>query len=55
MRQVLPQVGTPMDLHAPVLGIAPLLMFHATGAVTFVGPGEADWDDDAAVLYVAEA
>ena len=47
-----------MDLlNAPVhLGLAPSLLFHATGAVTFVGAGEsAGWDDDAAVLYAAEA
>ena len=47
-----------MDLFdSPVrLGLAPSLLFHATGAVTFVGAGDAGgWDDDAAVLYAAEA
>lgn len=46
-----------MDLlSSPVhLGLTPSLLFHATGAVTYVGAGEADWDDDSAVLYVAEA
>jgi hypothetical protein len=37
------------------LGLAPTLLFHATGAVTFVGAGDAAWDDDFAVLYATEA
>jgi hypothetical protein len=37
------------------LGLTPSLLFHATGAVTFVGLGERGWDDDASVLYATEA
>lgn len=40
-----------MDLlGSPVhLGLAPSLLFHATGAITYVGD-EPGWDDDAAVF-----
>lgn len=42
---------------APVhLGLAPTLLFHATGAVTFLtGADEPAWDDDAPVLLAVEA
>ncbi len=51
-------VGGRMDLlDAPVhLGLAPSLLFHATGAVTFVSAGDhGGWDDDSAILYAVEA
>jgi len=44
-----------MVQHPVLLGLAPTLHFHATGAVTFVGAGETGWDDDSAVLFAAEA
>lgn len=38
------------------LGLAPSLLFHATGAVTYVGEAvdAGGWDDDAAVLFATE-
>lgn len=34
---------------APILlGLTPSLLYHATGAITFVGD-EPGWDDDAAI------
>lgn len=44
-------------MDAPILlGLAPTLHFHATGAVTFLG-ADADhaWDDDAPVLLAVAA
>lgn len=42
-----------MDL-AVDLGLTPTLHIHASGALTFCGPGErpAGWDDDVALLAI---
>jgi hypothetical protein len=45
-----------MDSAPILLGLAPALLFHATGAVTFVGQGaEPAWDDDAPALLAVAA
>ena len=55
-RQDPPRVPLGMDLFdSPVhLGLTPSLLFHATGAVTFVGDEAAfgGWDDDTGLLAV---
>lgn len=38
------------------LGVAPMLLFHATGAVTYLSEGqEPSWDDDAGVILAVAA
>lgn len=39
---------------SPVVGLAPTLHIHASGALTFLGLGEdaPDWDGDAALMAV---
>lgn len=43
-------------MHDPVLlGLAPTLHFHDSGAVTFLGDDVGDWDDGGTVLFAVPA
>ena len=56
MAHVKQSFGAGMAFVPVLLGLAPTLHFHASGAVTFLAEGqEPSWDDDAGVILAVAA